>query len=48
MMFSDGLFQASGSAEEFMLQLPRYDQNMAERRQEAEAAGEVSISSPHY
>ncbi|KAL2499134.1 Bifunctional aspartokinase/homoserine dehydrogenase 2 [Abeliophyllum distichum] len=33
--------KASGSAEEFLLQLPQFDEDMAERRQEAEAAGEV-------
>jgi len=38
------LLQASASAEEFMQQLPQFDNEMARARQEAEDAGDVSIS----
>lgn len=37
------LLQASASAEEFLQQLPQYDQDMTNNRQVAEDAGEVSI-----
>ncbi len=37
------LLQASASAEEFMQQLPHFDQEMSKKLQDAEDAGEVSI-----
>lgn len=37
------MLQVSASAEEFMQQLPKYDADMAKKRQDAEAAGDVSI-----
>lgn len=40
----DLLPQATASAEEFMQQLPQYDEDLAKQLQEAEKAGEVSIS----
>lgn len=41
-------FQASASAEEFMQQLPQYDQDWSKKRQEAEDSGEVSIPLNNY
>ena len=38
------LLQACASAEEFMQHLPQFDNEMARARQEAEDAGDVSIS----
>ena len=35
--------QAVTSPEEFLQQLPQFDQDLAKRRQEAEDSGEVSI-----
>lgn len=37
------ILQASASAEEFMKQLPQFDQDMAKERQNAEDSGDVSI-----
>lgn len=34
--------QVSASAEEFMQQLPKFDQELAEKLKDAESAGEVS------
>jgi len=38
------LLQASASVEEYMQRLPQFDSEMARGRQEAEDAGDVSIS----
>lgn len=41
MLFCDAWLQDSSSAEEFMQQLPQYDQDLAKQRHEAEATEEV-------
>lgn len=37
------LLQAAASADEFMQQLPQFDQELTNKLQEAEDAGEVSL-----
>lgn len=41
-------WQALDSVDEFMSQLPNYDQEIESQRKEAEAAGEVGLAAPSY